>query len=614
MRRRSLAGRVGAALALAALAGVAAFGALSFAVARSVYADANRFALAESARALANLAAEVFAEPGQAGTWAARAASGSGFRLTLVAAGGAVIAETRADAAAMENHADRPEVAQALAGAPGWATRRSATTGVETLYAAAPVLRGGEPVGALRLSFAAPELAARLAPFALAFLAAAAVSGAAWAFAARAVGKALVAPVAELAAAAGDWAAGRLTRRAGRAGIPELDALAGVLDDMAAELDARMRESESRGRELLSILDGMGEAVVAVDAALRVRRLNPAARKLLLPGFGSDSAGRSLLEALGSTALAELAAACVKSAEPLEEEFQLYRDERRHFLVYAAPLGAPGAPVEGAVLVLNDITRLRALEQVRTDFVANVSHELRTPIQLVKGFTEALRDGAVDDPAEARRFLGIVSRHAERLEAIIDDLLSLARLEQAGGGNLGYARAKVHLPLAEALAALEARSVGATARVSLECPAELEADCNPGLLEQAVLNLVDNALKYAPDTSPVDLVARAEGGKLVIEVSDRGPGIAPKDAERIFERFYRLDKARSRDSGGTGLGLAIVRHIALAHGGTVSVNPRQGGGSVFRLEIPLRLEEGKNRGDAWAQREEGVQESQETGE
>ncbi|MBN1242760.1 MAG: PAS domain-containing protein [Spirochaetales bacterium] len=596
MRRGSLAGRVGAALALAAFAGVAAFGALSFAVARSVYADSNRFALAESARALANLASEAFAEPASAGAWAARAASGSGFRLTLVAADGAVIAETRADAAAMENHADRPEVAQALAGGPGWATRRSATTGVETLYAAAPVPREGKPVGALRLSFAAPELQARLMPFVLAFLAAAALSGAAWALAARAVGKALVAPVAQLAAAAGDWAAGRLTRRAGRAGIPELDALAGALDQMAAELDARMRESESRGRELLSILDGMGEAVLAVDAALKVRRLNPAARKLLLPGSGTDSAGRSLLETLGSTDLAELAASCVGSARPLEGELQLYRGERRHFLVYAAPLGAPDGPVEGAVLVLNDITRLRALEQVRTDFVANVSHELRTPIQLVKGFTEALCDGAVDEPTEARRFLGIVSRHAARLEAIIDDLLSLARLEQSSGSSLGIERTRVLSPVADAIAALDSRSPGSGARVSLVCPEDLEADMNPGLLEQAALNLVDNALKYAPQGTLVELSVRDEGGLLAIEVADRGPGIPPGDAERIFERFYRLDKGRSRESGGTGLGLAIVRHIALAHGGTVSVRPRAGGGSVFRLEFPLRIKDEEDRG------------------
>jgi len=596
VRRRPLAGRVGAALSLAALAGVAAFGALSFAVSRSVYADSNRFALAESARALANLAPEAFAEPALAGAWAARAASGSGFRLTLVAADGQVIAETRADAAAMENHADRPEVGQALAGGSGWSTRRSATTGVETLYAAAPVLRGGSVVGALRLSFAAPELAARLAPFALAFLAAAALSGAAWALAARAVGKALVAPVAALAAAADDWAAGRLSRRAGRAGIPELDALAGALDGMAAELDARMRESESRGRELLSILDGMGEAVLAVDAGLRVRRLNPAARKLLITGSGTDSAGRSLLEALGSTALADLASSCVGSAEPMEGELQLYRGERRHFLVYAAPLGAPDGRVEGAVLVLNDITRLRALEQVRTDFVANVSHELRTPIQLVKGFTEALRDGAVDDPAEARRFLGIVSRHAARLEAIIDDLLSLARLEQANGDSLGIGRTKVLSPIADAVAALDSRSPGSGSRVSLECPEGLEADVNPGLLEQAALNLVDNALKYAPPDTKVELSARDEGDRLVIEVADRGPGIPSKDAERIFERFYRLDRGRSRESGGTGLGLAIVRHIALAHGGTVSVRPRAGGGSVFRLEFPLRIKDEENHG------------------
>jgi two-component system phosphate regulon sensor histidine kinase PhoR len=241
-------------------------------------------------------------------------------------------------------------------------------------------------------------------------------------------------------------------------------------------------------------------------------------------------------------------------------------------------------------VVLNDITRLMKLETVRKDFVANVSHELKTPIQSIKGFVETLESGAIDDPDDARRFLDIIHRNTGRLEAIINDLLSLARLEglaEKGGIN----KSPVDIRLVAQAVQETLRDAIAARRAELV----VEGDGSPvvagseGLLEQLLLNLVDNAVKYCPEGSRV--AVRWSGGSenaslFILEVSDNGPGIPPRDLERIFERFYRVEKSRHRDSGGTGLGLAIVRHIALLHGGSISVRSQPGHGSTFTLTLP----------------------------
>jgi two-component system phosphate regulon sensor histidine kinase PhoR len=261
---------------------------------------------------------------------------------------------------------------------------------------------------------------------------------------------------------------------------------------------------------------------------------------------------------------------------------------QRHFRVFAAPFSAAEDKTspEGVVMVLSDITRLMKLEQVRKDFVANVSHELRTPIQLVKGFSENLLESPPDDPEEIRHCIEIIRKNAQGMENLTNDLLTLVSLEDEGNPRPGTEETDVSALLEEAAGAVrfQARKKDITIRV--QCAAGLTAKLYGSFIIQAVINLLDNAVKYSPAGSPVKTGAYISGNELFIEVRDQGIGIPQEHLERIFERFYRVDRARSREAGGTGLGLSIVRHIALIHQGRVEVESHAGEGSLFRLVIP----------------------------
>jgi len=579
------------ALSAAVLAAAIIFAAVGSSVTGGAYADANAKALERSATALAaTLPAATLRDPAAAAAFASASAS-SGFRVTLIAADGRVIADSEAAPATMENHGSRPEVAPALAGRASTSRRQSATLGEELVYAAAPIRSAGSVVGALRLALHTPTLDRALAPsrwaFALAALAFAAVA----LLAAAAFSRRIARPLAALAEAARAYGSGAATApdsgyRAVRPDDPdEVRVLASTLDSMAAEIEARVSAAAAQGRELEAILDAMAEAVLALDSKLVITMANPAAEALFAPE--GRLAGRGLLEATRSSDLQEAAAGCLASSERRSIETALYLPSERGFQALAAPLIAPAGGAAGVVLVLADITELRRLERVRRDFVANVSHELRTPVQLVKGFAESLREGTAD-PEQTGRFLGIIERNAERMESLINDLLSLASLEREGREWLAAAERRAIGPIIQAAReAIQPKAQERGTEIAVECEEGLAAKVDEGLLEQALVNLVDNAVKYSPPNKIVRIGARAEGGRLLIEVRDQGIGIPASDLPRIFERFYRVDKARSRELGGTGLGLAIVRHIAIAHGGDVSVESWEGEGSTFRIRIPL---------------------------
>ena len=585
------------------LAAASVFALVSGAVLSSAYARASAESLGRAARALA----AAFPADGLSGADAARRFAGStaegGYRVTLILPDGTVLADSEADPRGMENHKGRPEVASALSGRLSVSRRRSATVGEELVYAAAPLYaRDGSVEGALRIALHVPNFDRALAGSrwtlalaALAFVAAA--IAAAWAFS-RMTSR----PIAALARAARAYGSGLAASTAEGASAlsaadpEEIQVLASTLDSMAAEINARIAAVESQGRELEAILDAMSEAVLALDSGLAIRIVNPAARTLF--GLESDGTGRLLLEATRSSALQEVAASCLESGENEEAEISLFFPSlsERVFRVFAAPLksNAPGDAAvsggdasNGVVLVLGDITALRRLERVRRDFVANVSHELRTPVQLVKGFAETLREGALEEPEQARRFVGIIERNAARMESLISDLLSLASLEREDGLRLKTELTSIAPILEGARQAILPKAAGKNMTVLVECDEALEVKAEAGLLEQAVVNLIDNAVKYSPPDTSVHVSAWAEQGFLLIEIRDQGFGIPASDLGRIFERFYRVDKARSRDLGGTGLGLAIVKHIAMAHGGDVSVESWEGEGSTFKIRIPL---------------------------
>jgi len=327
----------------------------------------------------------------------------------------------------------------------------------------------------------------------------------------------------------------------------------------------------------------MVEGVIVLDKNLLIREINPSALRLAGRSI-AEVQGSSLLEVFRNTRLHDLARGALAASTPLEDTITLPGGREVTLQVHASQLPEDGGRI---VLVLNDITRLEALETVRRDFVANVSHELKTPITTVKGALETLLEGALEeDPAAARRFLQVAARHSDRLASIIDDLFSLSRLEQQEGAALEKQECVLEGIARGAMQVCQDKADARKVSLELQAEAGLVAVVNPQLLEQALTNLIDNAVKYSNPGSPVDISVRRTGAGIALTVRDRGMGIPAKDLPRVFERFYRVDKARSRELGGTGLGLAIVKHIVLAHGGTVQAESEPGAGSAFTIELP----------------------------
>lgn len=344
-----------------------------------------------------------------------------------------------------------------------------------------------------------------------------------------------------------------------------------------------------------SVLEGMDAAVFAVDEDERITVTNPAMLELF--ALAGDPAGRHFLEVVPPQV-----EDCVHEAQAgrsARVEIELPGEQRRIVVAYASPQQSPGRRVandgddaggdpgpSGVAVILRDVTAVRHLERVRRDFVANVSHELRTPVTVIQASAETLLAGALEDPEHARSFVGAIERHAGRLTRIIAGLLDLARLE---AGQRGMARERVLLRPA-ALRALDLVVGPADAKeieVEIDLPEDLAAFADPKGVDQVLSNLLENAVKYSDAKGHVRVSATVDEASVRVEVADDGPGIKDKHRGRVFERFYRVDKGRSREQGGTGLGLAIVKHLTLAMGGTVGVDPVEPRGSVFWVRLPL---------------------------
>ncbi len=520
--------------------------------------------------------------------------SAGGVRLTLLRpdnrGGVAVVGDTDADPKQMEDHGNRPEIRDVLAGQPtGRAERYSETKQTRMLYVAIPVtesggqvtaiVRAAMPLTAIEETSAAVrwrvlETALLIAVLALAV--------------ALVVSRRISRPLEEMKVGAQRFAQGDFAHKLPATGSTETRELAEALNSMADQLDERIGTITRQQRELEGVLASMTEGVLAVDGRERIIIINPAAAEMI--GLeAAEARGRSLLEVVRNVELQQFLSGLQKAREPAEKEIGL-RDEagsERRVQLHGRVIRDARDREIGVLVVLLDVTRLRRLENMRRDFVANVSHELRTPITSIQGFVETLREGAVEDPVKTRQFLEIIARQADRLSGIIDDLLSLSRIEQdAENVRIETARVRLADVLRGALADCQTLAAERGIEVTLACPEDFFLRANPQLLEQAVSNLLDNAIKYSDAGRRVDVAAEQQGDQAVIGVRDQGWGIPAEHLSRIFERFYRVDKGRSRTLGGTGLGLAIVKHIAQVHGGTVTVESTPGQGSIFTLHLP----------------------------
>ncbi len=504
------------------------------------------------------------------------------FRVTILAPDGTVLADSKADPAGLENHGSRPEVMAALSRGEGQALRTSESIGVELLYLARPVPDTAAPVAVIRTSMPLPLLRNRLADLygtlALGGFAALLVAAALAFLVTRRINR----PLEQLAQTARRFGSGELDHRASVAEPEEIRTLAETMNSMAEELRRRIDDAERRRREAEAILGAMAEGVVVLDGELRITQTNAAALRLFPSASAASPIGKPLLEIFRATDLRLYAEEALSGDDLVEGTVTTWVETPRTLQVYAARIPGRG----GCLLVLHDITRLVELENVRKDFVANVSHELRTPITSIKGFVETLAEGALDDPDRAARYLAIIAKQADRLERIVEDLLSLARLERQDELPLKTERVALSLLLENARLVCAHEAAEKNIRIDIACPAEIEVDVSPTLIEQAFVNLVDNAVKYSPTETVVRLEAERRDTAVAIRVVDRGCGIPAKDLPRTFERFYRVDKARSREAGGTGLGLSIVKHVVSLHGGSVSAESREGSGSAFTVILP----------------------------
>jgi two-component system phosphate regulon sensor histidine kinase PhoR len=509
----------------------------------------------------------------------------AGTRLTVATPDGLVLADSWESAATMANHADRPEIRAALAGGRGTSIRYSETVGSDLVYGAVTgalpdgrsiVVRTATSVQAVEEALASLSRRVALAAGLVALVAALLAWFVSWRISRQ---------LEFMGRAAERFAAGDFAQSLPRAGFEELDALGDALGKMGRQLDERLHTITTQSHERQAVLSSLSEAVLAVDREGVVLSLNDAA-VALLGAEGRRLESQPLQAVLRDARIESLVGRVLETGETGEVETVLRDGSERILQVRGSVLRESGSGAIGVVLVLADVSRLRRLESVRQEFVANVSHELRTPVTSVKGFVETLRDGALDDRERAEHFLGIVARQADRLHAIIEDLLTLSRLESEEGG-IETSPSRLRSPLAAASEACAMKAKERNVSLEIDCPADLRGEVNAALLEQAVVNLVDNAVKFSEDGGVVRVTASRQDDAVVVSVQDEGPGIPREHHARLFERFYRVDRARSRAEGGTGLGLAIVKHIAQAHGGSVAVESRVGEGATFRIQLPL---------------------------
>ena len=507
-------------------------------------------------------------------------------RITIIDRKGIVLADSeksKQETLSMENHINRPEVRAALTGNIGIDTRYSSTLKIDMLYVAVPLKDKDEIAGILRLALPLESVQKTL--FAIRKIV---VIGLVFALILALVLGSIVAgntirPINRMTQISRRFSEGDFSRRIIQSPKDEIGELANTLNKMAQDIEDKIREIKTQNQKLAAIFNSMIEGVIVVDKESRIISINPTIEKI----FGvskKDAKGKIFLEAIRNNDIPEVINAVLSKGEGASAELTLMYPVSKIFEVNATPI-FDNDKAAGCLVVIHDVTEIRKLETMRRDFIANVSHELKTPLTSIKGFIETLLEGALDDKENNRGFLMIIQEHAQRLNNLVNDLLSLSHLEsneivlEKEETNL---RQQVEGVILGFKSQLKKRNI----EVKDELPAALSIKADKNRIEQVFTNLIDNAIKFNKEKGTIKIYSRDVSGKIKIVVEDSGVGIPEKDMTRIFERFYRVDKARSRELGGTGLGLSIVKHIIELHDGSVGVESTEGLGSKFWVVLP----------------------------
>lgn len=509
----------------------------------------------------------------------------SGTRITVILADGRVVADSDENPRVMDNHGQRPEVLEAFAGREGVSIRFSRTLGQTLMYAAQPVYQSGNLVGCVRTALPLSAINRTFQAIYWKLLGGGLLISLLAAPVCWYLSRRISRPLEQMTEGAQRFAEGDFAVTLEETGSEESSRLAAAMNRMATKLSDLIAQEIGQRSEIEAILGCMVEGLIAVDNEERVIRVNRAAEEMFNISI-SRPAGRSIQEVIRQLELQQFVRRAIDHEAPLEEELTLPGPQQRNLHIQAAPLTGGGKDRIGVLIVLHDLTRMRQLESVRRDFVANVSHELKTPITAIRGAVETLIDEKGNEPT-CNDFLQIIFKQNNRLNALVEDLLDLSRIEQGVIGDSWEFQHGTLLPIVEsARTACENLLSESRIELQIDCSRELKTRINPQLLEQAIINLLTNAIKYSDQQGQIEIEVAELSEQIAIRVRDYGCGIEAEHLPRLFERFYRVDLARSRNQGGTGLGLAIVKHVAQAHRGEVQVESTPGQGSTFTILLP----------------------------
>jgi len=510
-------------------------------------------------------------------------------RVTIIDLNGTVLGDSEEDAAKMENHLNRPELQQVLAVGSGMAVRYSHTLKSDMMYVAVPVQDSGEMTGFVRVSVSLA--ATRQALFSL------------WSVVLLAIllvilitlpitlliGRKVAAPLGSLIDFARRISGGDYEHRVSIKSSDEIGELANTLDVMAGTIQEKVQQVTESKNKLEAVLASMSSGVIFVNKKGQISLVNPAAEKFLAflaPRDADIPHATSIRDPKLSSGINE----ALQTGKLVQKQLKILVPQEMTLEVTISPFLDEKGQLNGVVAVVHDITQIRRLERMRTEFVDNVSHELKTPVTAIKGFTETLLDGAMEERETCREFIGIIDQETGRLIRLIQDLLDLSRIEQK--------RMSTRLEIVDLLAIIRSTATKLQGHAdnsgldfSLDLPDQtMPVKVDSDMLEQVLFNLIENAIKYTLAQGRIKVEVEETEKNYTVWVRDTGIGIPPEDLDRVFERFYRVDKARSRDRGGTGLGLSIVKHIIDFHGGTVGVDSTPGHGSNFYFTLPKILE------------------------
>lgn len=511
-------------------------------------------------------------------------------RITVIDRHGKVLCDSRGHVDSMAPHLteDRKEIINAFKGQTSTSIRNSSTLSTRMIYAASP-LQSNKQTYVLRTSMSIAQIdniLARARRDILVFGLLVAIAASILSFF---IVKSISNPIKDLRESAARIAAGNLDITLPIPAKGAIHDLAQSLSNMAEQLKKRLEQVSVEKKKRDAIFTSMTEGVVALDLTGNILDINRAAIQMLeLP---DNATGLSFYSLARNEDLQELVEKIIKDNELVEREITLHTIKKRYVHVCGTVLSSKGT-IFGVVVVFSDLTQVKKLENFRSDFIADVSHEIKTPLTAIRGAVETLAEGAIKEPENAAKFMKIITKHSDRLNSLVHDILSLSSLELKTNTNeRGFAPLKINSVINTALEICQERANNKEVELKFcqeSTNYQIDGDCQ--LLEQAVINLVDNAIKYSEQGEAIDITSEKVDDTIVIKVTDHGVGIAAKHLPRLFERFYRVDKARSRKLGGTGLGLAIVKHVAQLHNGSINVESELGKGSTFILTIPISQE------------------------